>query len=294
MSQAKSSIVYLKLGGSLITDKRRPETPRLGVIEQLAADIAEARRLRPSLQLVIGHGSGSFGHVAGQRYGTRDGVQNAEEWHGFAVTADAAARLNRIVTAALLAAGIPAWTIQPSVDLRCQDGVVVAGPEATVLSALTCGLVPVVHGDVALDGKRGGTIASTEEIFEWLAHHLPPSRLILLGEVDGIYDADPALDPTATRVRSITPETLAVVEAGLGHSHGVDVTGGMASKVAQSMQMVDRHQGLEIVVCSGLIPGNLRRTLIDPSMEIGTRIAASNDARDRSQTDSVANATLGG
>ncbi len=269
-----SPCLYLKLGGSLITDKRRPETARLDVIDRVAAEIAAAREQIPGLRLIIGHGSGSFGHVAGKRYQTRTGVRSEADWYGFAVVADAAARLNRIVTAALLAADIPAWTIQPSVPVRCTDGVVSAGPESTVSAALSNGLVPVVHGDVALDSIRGGTIASTEEIFDWLAHSVPASRLILLGEVDGIYSADPAVDPNATRIRHITPATVDALQAGLGGSHGVDVTGGMATKVAQSIGMVKRHPGIEIIVCSGLKPGNVIRILTEPDAEIGTRISA--------------------
>ncbi|RME50190.1 MAG: uridylate kinase, partial [Caldilineae bacterium] len=184
-------LVYLKLGGSLITDKRRAETPRMDVLERLAQEIAAARQAAPDLALVLGHGSGSFGHVTARRYGTRDGVHTPEEWYGFAATADAAARLNRLVVAAFLAAGLPAWSIQPSVALRCRNGQVVQGPEATVAAALERGLLPVVYGDVALDAARGGTIASTEEIFAWLARTLPPGRVILAGEVDGVYTADP-------------------------------------------------------------------------------------------------------
>ncbi len=268
-----SPCLYLKLGGSLITDKRRPETARLDVIDRVAVEIAAAREQIPELRLVIGHGSGSFGHVAGKRYQTRAGVRTEVDWHGFAVVADAAARLNRIVTAALLAADVPAWTIQPSVPMRCTDGVVTAGPESTVSAALSNGLVPVVHGDVALDSILGGTIASTEEIFDWLAYSVPASRLILLGEVDGIYSADPTLDPNASRIRHITPETVDSLQAGLGGSHGVDVTGGMAAKVAQSIGMVTRHPGIEIIVCSGLTPGNVFRILTEPGAAIGTRIS---------------------
>jgi isopentenyl phosphate kinase len=274
MDNTLSPCLYLKLGGSLITDKRRPETPHHDVINRVAAEIAAARRQIPGLRLVVGHGSGSFGHVAGKRYRTRTGVRSDSDWYGFSVVADAAARLNRIVTAALLAADIPAWTIQPSVPLRCTDGIVTAGPESTVLAALSKGLVPVVHGDVALDSTRGGTIASTEEIFDWLAYSVPASRLILLGEVDGIYTADPGLDPNATIIRHITPETVASVQGGLGGSHGVDVTGGMAAKVAQSIGMVERHPGSEIVICSGLEPGNVLRILTEPAIQIGTRISA--------------------
>ncbi len=268
----RDELVFLKLGGSLITNKRRPESPRLDVIRRLAGEIAAAREARPTLQLLIGHGSGSFGHVVGRRYGTRSGVTTPEEWYGFAATADAAARLNRIVVAALLEAGIPAWSIQPSVVLRSRDGVLEDGPHAAVTAALARGLAPVVYGDVALDSLRGGTIASTEEIFAWLIRHMPPQRMLLVGEVDGIYTADPQLTPTAERIDAVTASTLAEIENALGESHGVDVTGGMRAKVGQALEMVAAAPGLEVRICSGLTPDAVRDVLLDPTTPIGTRI----------------------
>jgi isopentenyl phosphate kinase len=265
-----SALIFVKLGGSLITDKRRPETAHLDVIERLAQEIAAAQRVKPALRLVIGHGSGSFGHVYGKQYGTRAGVSTPDEWYGYAVTADAAARLNRIVTGALLAAGIPAWSIQPGAALRCIDGRIVDGPLASVQRALDQGLAPVVYGDVALDDVRGGTIASTEEIFEWLAKHLPPRRLVLAGEVDGVYTVDPNLDPRAKRIASITPATLDQLNATLGGSHGMDVTGGMAAKVRGSLAMVAAHPGLDVIICSGLAAGHVQRALVEAQAPIGT------------------------
>lgn len=41
-------------------------------------------------------------------------------------------------------------------------------------AALDAGLVPVIHGDVAFDEERGGTVASTEEIFSYLAREMAP------------------------------------------------------------------------------------------------------------------------
>jgi isopentenyl phosphate kinase len=259
----QENFVYIKLGGSLITDKRTVETPRLPVITRLAREIAAARRADPGLRLLIGHGSGSFGHVVGSRYGTRQGVSTSEEWYGFAATADAAARLNRIVAAALLAEGVPAWSIQPSVDLRCQNGRIVAGPLAAVQEALAHNLVPLIYGDVALDSVRGGTIAGTEEIFDWLADHLPPHRMILAGEVDGVYTSDPQCDPAAQPIPVITPETLSTTVQGLGASIGTDVTGGMLAKVQQAVQMVTRHPDLRVLICSGLIENSVFRALTD-------------------------------
>lgn len=267
-----STLIFLKLGGSLITDKRSAETPRLDVLARLAGEIAAARQADPALQLVVGHGSGSFGHVTARRYGTREGVHSAEEWQGFALTADAAARLNRIVTTSLLEAGLPVWSIQPGATLRCEDGRVAAGPDETVGLALERGLIPLVHGDVALDSVRGGTIASTEEIFAWLARTLPPRRMILAGEVNGVYTADPLRFPDAAPIREITAATAGSLGAGFGGSHGTDVTGGMAAKIDQALAMAQATPGLEVVICGGLQPGAIQRALLDRNDWPGTRI----------------------
>lgn len=271
---------YLKLGGSLITDKTQPETPRPEVLARLAAEVATARAARPDLRLVLGHGSGSFGHVHAKQHGTRDGVQGSAGWLGFARVGDAAARLNRLVIAALLEANVPAWSIQPGAALRCRDGEIVAGPETTVAAALDCGLVPVVHGDVALDSRRGGTIASTEEIFAWLMQckTLQPARLLLAGEVDGIFSSDPHLDPDARCIERITPNTLATIEGALGGSRGVDVTGGMVAKVRESIALVQAHPDLIITLFSGLIADQVSALLThgsadpDRALHIGTQI----------------------
>ncbi len=267
-------LIYLKLGGSLITQKDQPETPRPEVLERLTGEIARARRARPGLQLVLGHGSGSFGHVSAQRHGTRNGVHSEAGWYGFAATADAAARLNRIVAAHLLQAELPAWTVQPSAALRCEDGRLVSGPAETVRLALDRGLLPLIHGDVALDCVRGGTIASTEEIFEQMAPQLPPVRIVLAGEVDGVYSSDPRRNPAAVMLREITPLSIESVHATLGASHATDVTGGMAAKVEQSLRMVRVVAGLEVIVCGGLVQDAVFRALTDLSDPPGTMIHA--------------------
>lgn len=264
-------LIYLKLGGSLITDKRIAERARQAVIDSLANEIAAARQNHPDLHLIIGNGAGSFAHRPAKEYGTRNGARTSKEWYGFAETADAASRLNRLVVKSLLAAGVPAWSVQPSVELRCRDGVIEGGPAETVAMALRNGLVPVVHGDVALDSVRGATIASTEEIFTWLAENIPAylpvdqawsmQRWVLAGEVDGIYTADPMVETAAEHLPLITDKTLAEIESGLGESHGVDVTGGMVAKVAHSFSVLANYPALEILVCSGLKRGSVSAAL---------------------------------
>jgi len=266
------TLFYLKLGGSLITDKRRAETPRTDVLKRLSDEIAQAVRDHPQLRLVLGHGSGSFGHVSARRYGTREGVRSPQEWLGFAATADAAMRLSRIVVAHLLDAGLPVWSIQPSVSLRCEDGSIVSGPTETVRLALEHGLLPLVHGDVALDSLRGGTIASTEEIFEYMAAQLLPARIILAGEVNGVYTGDPLQDASAALLTEITPRSFESLRAALGASHAPDVTGGMAAKVRQWLCMVRAHSDLQVVICGGLAPGAVYAALTDLANPPGTLV----------------------
>jgi len=269
--------VFLKLGGSLITDKTRQETARPDVLARLAGEIVAARARRPGLRLLVGHGSGSFGHFAGREYSTRAGIvagDEARSWYGYAVTGAAAARLNRLATDALIAVGLPAVTFQPSASAQCEDGALrflAWGPLAT---ALEQGLLPVVHGDVALDSRRGCTIISTEEIFAYLAQYLRPARILLAGVTDGVFTSDPLKDPTARRLPLLraAEQAEAGAAAQLGGSYGVDVTGGMASKVRQMAELVRRQPGLVVHIFSGARPGDLERALAEPAADLGTRI----------------------
>jgi isopentenyl phosphate kinase len=98
--------------------------------------------------------------------------------------------------------------------------------------------------------------------------------MILAGEVDGLFTADPNLEADAVRIAEVTPQTLPSLAGGVGGSHGFDVTGGMSAKVAHAMNLIERFPGLEIVLCSGLQPGKVRSALAGDALEFGTRIHA--------------------
>jgi len=267
-------LIFLKLGGSLLTDKTRPQALRGDVLARLASEIVGALADCPDLRLVIGHGSGSFGHMAARRHNTRAGVSSPEGWRGYAETARAAALLNRHVVDALWEAGVPALAIQPSASAQCRDGELLVLDERPIRAALEHGLAPVIYGDVALDTVRGGTIISTEEIFAWLAPRLAPVRVILVGEVAGVLSADPASGIAGELIPEITPETLPGVAQALGGSRGVDVTGGMVAKVREMLALVQATPALAAVqIISGLTPGSVRSTLVDSDLRAGTHIS---------------------
>jgi isopentenyl phosphate kinase len=268
-----NELIFVKLGGSVITEKTTAETARPETITRLAREVASALAARSGLRLVLGHGSGSFGHLVAQRHGTRGGVHSEADWQGFAEVAAVAARLGRIVTDAFLAVGVPVWSLQPSASARCRGGELVSLEIAPVERALAQSLVPLLYGDVALDELKGGTIISTEQIFAYLARHLHPARIILIGEVDGVFEGDPLHDPLAGRVPEIGAENWDRVRTVLGGSHGWDVTGGMLSKIEEMVELVRSLPGLQVHVLSGRRTGALETALVSPSeMRGGTVI----------------------
>ena len=104
----------IKLGGSLITDKSRARTFRRNSTAEIVRQIARVQSLKPDFSLVIGHGSGSFGHFEAQRHQTIDGVCTEADWLGFAKVAEAAAALSQLVLREFLAQNLPVMRIQPS------------------------------------------------------------------------------------------------------------------------------------------------------------------------------------
>jgi isopentenyl phosphate kinase len=262
------NVVFLKLGGSLITDKTGVEAARPDVLARLAQEIRQAVAARPDHRLLLGHGSGSFGHVAGARYGTRQGVASAAQWLGFCEVAAAAARLNSLVRHALLAAGVPALSLSAVASAQCAGGRIQSLAAGPVVAALEAGLVPVVYGDVAFDSERGGTIISTEEIMSSLVESLRPSWLLLAGETAGVLDGEGRLIPSITRAG------LPAVLPALGGSRGTDVTGGMAAKVLSMLDLIDAYPGLRIRIFSGLEAGAVAAALQQPESGSGTVLAA--------------------
>ena len=251
-------LLFLKLGGSLITEKDRPHTPRLDVLDRLAREVAEARRLGFARRMILGHGSGSYGHVPANRYGTRQGVRGPDEWAGFSEVWQEAAALNHLVMEALQRVGLPALALPPSAALVARDGHPQRWELGPLRMALQAGLLPVVYGDVVFDTQRGGTILSTEDLFDHLARLLRPQSILLAGIEAGVW----ADYPTCSQLlNEIHPEFLREGAEGLQASEFTDVTGGMRSKVRQSLDLVQAIPGLEVWIFSGLEPGSIYRAL---------------------------------
>ena len=263
-------MIFLKLGGSAITDKTRESSAREDVISRVAREINQARGANPALSLLIGHGSGSFGHFAAQK----SGFGQRGNWREYAETGAVATRLTRLLTDIFLAEGVPIVAMQPSASARCREGELIELAVGPIQTALAHNLVPLVHGDVAFDETRDMTIASTEMIFAYLAPIFKPSRIILAGIVDGVFTGDPLKNPAVQLISEITPANFPQIESQLRGSHGVDVTGGMIAKVRSMVALVQREPAIRVQIISAMREGLIAQTLTVEDSNAGTAIRA--------------------
>lgn len=254
-------LVFLKLGGSLITDKTKPMTPRPEVIQQLADEVAIAYQEDPNLRLLIGHGSGSFGHAVANQYQTHSGGSDQTYWQGFSKVWSAARALNQMVINALIQSGLPAIAFPPSSGVISHQRTVKSWDITPIQLALSNGLLPVVQGDVTFDEELGGTILSTEAVFQYLARELKPQEILIAGLEEGVLRQYPTSTSANQIISSITPENYDKLYPALAASQAVDVTGGMLSKVEMMINLIKENPQLSVRIFSGVAPNNLYRSL---------------------------------
>lgn len=251
-----SPAVLVKLGGSLITRKGGDRDAREEVIRRLAAELAETRDATEE-RVVLGHGSGSFGHPPAADHGLREGADTAAERLGLSRTQDRAGRLHRLVVGALLEEGVPTFSVVPSSAAVAEDGRVAAFAGEALVRALEEGYLPVLYGDVMIDRRRGGTIASTESVLLRAAEELTSAgrvvrRALWLGSTAGVYGRGGRPLPVLESADGGVPD-------GVGGSAETDVTGGMRHRVEAALRLASR--GVGSWIGDGREPGALSRAL---------------------------------
>lgn len=260
-------LVFLKLGGSLITDKDHSHTAREDVINRLADEINQSLERNSNLSLLLAHGSGSFGHIPAKKYGTRDGVYSSAQWAGFTEVWREAHSLNQIILDIFSHHDLPVIAFPPSAMVTCKNKKIEMWNLHPIQSALKAKLLPIIFGDVIFDSEIGATILSTEELFVYLSGILQPDRILIAGIEQGVWKDFPECKCLVEKIDHFSDMNSFV---NIGPSQSVDVTGGMLEKVNLMKNIVNENKKLVVNIFSGLIPNNLAKCLAGD--EIGTTI----------------------
>ncbi|EMA57708.1 isopentenyl phosphate kinase [Halorubrum distributum] len=222
--------VVLKLGGSLITEKGRPETLDDAALDAACDAVAGALAAGDLDRLVVVHGGGSFGHHHASEHGvsTTDGTRDAD---AVAAVHGAMKRLNAHVLERLRERGVPVVPVHPlSLAARSQgaDGGLDL-PLGSVATLLGEGFVPVLHGDGVATARDGVTVVSGDELVVELAAGLGARRVGVCSTVPGVLDGEgDVIDEI---------DAFDAVADALGASDATDVSGGMAAKVRELLAL---------------------------------------------------------
>jgi len=243
----------IKLGGSVITDKRKENCYKKEVVDNLAKKIKKANK-----ETIIIHGAGSFGHIIADKYNLNKGHKSSDQLKGFSLTQGMVQKLNSLVLDSLHSNGIPAVSIPPHSILILNNHNPLAFHHAIFKDYLKIGFTPVTFGDVVLDKKLGFSICSGDLLMLILAKNLKPERTIFIIDEDGLFTSNPKKDTYAELIENTTVNQLKKYTT--SKDRHVDVTGGMQGKIEIIKNIA--KLGIDTVLLNGNKPDRLFKVLI--------------------------------
>ncbi len=237
--------LVIKVGSSLLVDERGEL--RRAWLDGLACDVAELAA-QGSRIILVTSGAVALGRPVLR---LRRRVLRLEEKQ--AAAAAGQIRLARAYEESLGRVGLrTAQVLLTLEDTEARRRYLNA--RSTIATLLGLGIVPVVN--------ENDTVATTEIRFgdnDRLSARVAvmcwAETLVLLSDVDGLYTADPRLDPEARhipRVDAITPE----IEAMAGETATPVGTGGMASKIVAAR--IATQSGCQVILTRGTEPRPLQ------------------------------------
>ncbi len=244
--------IILKLGGSVITVKNKPYTPRVKTIKNIAFQLRNLIH-EGHIELVgIVVGGGSYGHfTVSEFYGEKNYPYS-----------EALYRITTSMTElALLVSDILAMyniytVIFPPHSFCKPRGIKPHCKWDYIDSFLSKNTVPLIYGDIyPCNSEWGFCIVSGDELALEAACHAKATLVVFVTDVDGIYDSEMKL------IRKIHIDCLeSLIGEAKDVNKGIDVTGGMERKLT-AIKKIKCTSLKHIIVVNGLKKDLLYRAL---------------------------------
>jgi glutamate 5-kinase len=128
----------------------------------------------------------------------------------------------------------------------------------TLLKLMELGVIPIVNENdvVAVDELGGQVFGDNDTLSALVANLVDADLLVLLGQVEGLYTADPHIDGTARLVLRVERMDAEVEAMGGGSRDGLG-RGGMATKLEAAKMATSSGTG--VIIANGLTPDVLVR-----------------------------------
>ncbi|WP_419758257.1 glutamate 5-kinase [Acidisoma sp.] len=238
--------LVIKLGSALVVDPDAA-SPRQGWLGEVAADIAELRATGTEIIVVS---SGAIA-LARRTLGLTQPRLRLEEKQAAAAVGQI--RLAQAWTEALSGQGLTAAQLLLTME-DTEDRRRYLNARATLTTLLGLGCVPVINENdtVATAEIRFG---DNDRLAARVAEMVQADQLVLFSDIDGLYTADPRLDPAASHIPVVTAMTAEIDAMGGEPPPGYS-SGGMRTKLAAAR--IATSAGCAMAIALGHRPHPLR------------------------------------
>ncbi len=257
-------IIFIKYGGSVITNKEKEEEVIEKNIDFISSQIKEVYNLK-KYSFIIGNGAGSFGHIQVKKYHLKDDITSDFQKLGFSKVSFLVSKLNFKVVSSLINYNLPAISIKPSSIYLSKNNKKNKFFIDSILEFLNSDYLPVLYGDMVLDKEKGGVVLSTDKIFFELVKifykkNLKIEKIIFCGKTLGV------IDKKGKTIPLITKKNYPKIKSVFFENSYVDVTGGMKTKVETALKIA--KFGISSYI---LDKNNLKNCLVNKNF-LGTKI----------------------
>jgi len=227
-------MILIKLGGSIITNKEKPLSPRRKTIDNILKQISKIKE-----PIVIVHGGGSYGHYWSVKYDMHTKPAKTSP-KGVAIVKNSMVELNKIILDSSLKNKINPYVLPPTDFMSGNKPI--KNKILTINEISKSGLTPITYGDALWYGQKKSYILSGDVIMTLLAKILKPRLSLFILNVDGVY-SDLKTKKMIYDFKKEKPKIK---------SNTMDVTGGMSRKITEANNMV--KAGLKVFFVNGNKP----------------------------------------
>jgi isopentenyl phosphate kinase len=240
-------MILIKLGGSIITNKEKPLSPKRKTIDILAKSLKKI-----SEPIIIVHGGGSYGHYWSVKYDMHT-KEKKYDLRGVAIIKNSMIELNKIILDSLLKNKLSPYCLPPTDFMSGNKPVSKKIKEIEKISK--SGMIPVTYGDALWFGQNKTFILSGDKIMTHIAKILKPRLTIFALNEDGVYS-----DLKSKKlIYELKGERPSISE------NKMDVTGGMTRKIEEASKIA--KMGMNVFFVNGNKPERIVKAVKNSKFE---------------------------
>jgi len=228
-----NDIILMKLGGSLLTNKRS-QTPicHYSNIKRIANIISKSDK-----KIIIVHGAGSYAHPIVKKYNINNGVDGTETQKKAIIRARKQVReLNEILCNEISQTGLKCESVVPSQSMKINSNKEIINlPKKAFDKILSKGKIAITFGDVVDIGSEDVGILSGDTLLLELAQIYKPKRTFFIMDYPGVVKGK--LESKKLKIYDKIDSTFVKDKIILKDEDRPDVTGGLINKIKCALEI---------------------------------------------------------